>query len=44
MCPKNKDNPGVRQLPNRLTAFIDASQIYSPDPLVADALRNKTGR
>lgn len=39
ICPADKNNPGVRQHPNEVTAFIDASQVYGASETLSKSLR-----
>jgi len=42
-CVADANNPGLRKLPNELTAFVDASQIYDVDKTRAKNLRKNDG-
>ncbi|XP_066924530.1 lactoperoxidase-like [Clytia hemisphaerica] len=44
LCPENNKRPGIRQMPNHLSAFIDASQIYGNSDELAELLRDQNDR
>ncbi|XP_066931789.1 peroxinectin A-like [Clytia hemisphaerica] len=44
LCPENDKRPGIRQMPNHLSAFIDASQIYGNSDTSAERLRDQNDR